>query len=104
MGKTTSRIEEIKVRDGSTLLDTVYYTRHGPVSYTENTKPRDFEPARHVPAGFALKWVAHLPSNEIRTFYQLNRAKTYEDYRDALKYYTAPAQNFVLRTTKMKFR
>lgn len=93
--KTTHRIEKIKVRDGSTLLDTVYYTLHGPVSYTADTKPRDFEPAKHVPTGFALKWVAHLPSNEIKTFYQLNRAKTYDDYREALKYYTAPAQNFI---------
>lgn len=93
--KTTNRIEKIKIRNGSTLSDTVYYTLHGPVSYTANTKPRDFEPARHVPAGFALKWVAHLPSNEIKTFYQLNRAKTYDDYREALKHYTAPAQNFI---------
>lgn len=100
--KTTSRIEKIKVRDRSTLLDTVYYTLHGPVSYTANTKPRDFEPARHVPAGFALKWVAHLPSNEIKTFYQLNRAKTYDDYREALKYYTAPAQNFIFANNQQE--
>ena len=73
--KTTARIEKIKVLNGPTLLDTVYYTVHGPVCYTPNTKPRDFEPARNVPIGFALKWVAHLPSNEIRTFYQLNRVK-----------------------------
>ncbi len=100
--KTRSRIENIKVRNGTTLLDTVYYTRHGPVSYTENTKPRDFEPARHVPIGFALKWVAHLPSNEVKTFFQLNRAKTYDDYREALKYYTAPAQNFVFANNQQE--
>lgn len=100
--KTTSRIEEIRIRNGSTLSDTVYYTRHGPVSYTANTKPRDFEPARHVPADFALKWVAHLPSNEIKTFYQLNRAKTYDDYREALKYYTAPAQNFIFANNQQE--
>jgi penicillin amidase len=100
--KTTSRIEEIRVRNGSTLLDTVYYTRHGPVCYTQNTKPRDFEPARNVPIDFALKWVAHLPSNEIKTFYQLNRAKTYEDYYEALKYYTAPAQNFVFANNQQE--
>lgn len=93
--KTNKRVEEIKILNGSTLLDTVYYTIHGPVCYTPNTKPRDFEPARNVPIGFALKWVAHLPSNEIKTFYQLNRASSYDDYREALKYYTAPAQNFV---------
>lgn len=93
--KTTNRIEEIKVRNGDPILDTVFYTHHGPVSYTTNTKPRDFEPARQVPINFALKWVAHLPSNEIKTFLKLNRAKTYEDYQEALTHYTAPAQNFI---------
>lgn len=100
--KTTNRIEKIKVRNGPILSDTVYYTRHGPVSYTTNTKPRDFQPARNVPVGFALKWVAHLPSNEIKTFFQLNRAKTYADYREALKYYTAPAQNFVFANNQQE--
>ena len=29
------------------------------------------------------------------TFYLLNRGKNYDDYRKALTYFTAPAQNFI---------
>ena len=98
--KTSLRVEEIKVRNKPSLLDSVYYTKHGPVSYTPNTKPKDFEPASNVPIGYALKWVAHLPSNELQTFYELNRAASYEDYRNALKHFIAPAQNFLFANNK----
>ncbi|MET0572763.1 MAG: penicillin acylase family protein, partial [Pedobacter agri] len=51
--------------------------------------------ADNVPVGDALRWIAHEKSNELMTFYQLNRGSNYNDYRKALTYYTAPAQNFV---------
>lgn len=92
--KTTQKVEEIKIRNKAPLLDTVYYTHHGPVSYLEGTKPKEFAMVRNIPEGFALKWVAHLPSNELRTLYELNRATDYHGYREALIHFTAPAQNF----------
>ena len=41
-----------------------------------------------------MRWVAHLPSNEFKTFYKLNSGKNYDDYLEALNNYTCPAQNF----------
>jgi penicillin amidase len=41
-----------------------------------------------------MRWKALDPSNEIRTFLQLNKARNYNDYVAALKYYSCPAQNF----------
>src|SRR3546814_398548 len=93
--KTSQRVEEIKIRVEKSVLDTVYYTLQGPVSYAKNQKPADFGMANNIPVDYALKWVAHLPSNELRTFYELNKAKDYEGYRKALVYFSAPAQNFV---------
>ena len=85
------RVERVKVRGGQTVLDTVFYTHHGPVVYL--TKP-GFVKARNVPEGYALRWVAHDPSADIATFYYLNRASNHSDYQSALSHYTAPAQNF----------
>lgn len=85
------RIEKIRVRGGKTLLDTVAYTHYGPVVY--QSKPK-FIKAQNVPEGYALRWVAHDPSVDIATFYYLNRAQNYSNYRKALSYYIAPAQNF----------
>ncbi len=91
--KTTPRLEVIKIRDGKTEVDTVIYTHHGPVVYFQ--KPQKLAMADNVPLGNALRWIAHDSSNELKTFYDLNRGKNYADYRKALTYFTAPAQNFI---------
>ncbi len=92
---TESRIEEIRIRNEGTRKDTVYYTHHGPVSYRAGEKPQNFSYTNNIPEGHALRWVAHLPSNDLACFYQLNRATGYEDYRRAIQQFSAPAQNFV---------
>ncbi|OCX51313.1 penicillin acylase [Mucilaginibacter sp. PPCGB 2223] len=90
------RIEAIKIRGQATVYDTVLYTRQGPVVYQNaSLKPSKLGAARIVPVGDALRWIAHDPSLEFKTFYLLNRGKNYDDYREALKYFSAPAQNFI---------
>ncbi|RKR85192.1 penicillin amidase [Mucilaginibacter gracilis] len=91
----TRRVEEIKIRGQKTMFDTVIYTHIGPVVYASgNSKPK-MGRAANVPVGHALRWIAHDPSLEFKTFYLLNRGKNYTDYREALKYFSAPAQNFI---------
>jgi penicillin amidase len=84
-------VEVLKVRGGATRRDTVLYTHHGPIVYHQPEKA--FNP--QTPVQHALRWIAHERSNELKTFYLLNRARHYEDYRQALAYYVAPAQNFI---------
>ncbi|MFT4524856.1 MAG: penicillin amidase [Bacteroidia bacterium] len=80
---SSHRIDTIRVRDAEVVLDTVVDTKYGPVAFKENGED------------IALWWTAHLPSNELRAFYQLNRASSIQDYHDALQYYECPGQNFV---------
>jgi len=89
---TRQRMETIKIKGSDPVTDTVYYTHQGPVVYIK--KP-ELAMANNVPTGHALRWIAHEKSNELLTFYILNRGKNYQDYRKALTYYTAPAQNFI---------
>ncbi|MFK7798872.1 MAG: penicillin acylase family protein [Aureispira sp.] len=79
----TMRIETIKRRDAAPLLDTIYMTHMGPV--TKQTQERDF----------ALRWTLHDPSEEVLTFLKLMRSTNYEDYKDAIRHFSCPAQNFV---------
>jgi penicillin amidase len=81
-------IEEIKIRGEEPFIDTVYYTHFGPVMYDDKFKP-DSEKKF-----YALRWVAHDPSEEAFAFYLLNRAKNHADYMNALDHYVSPAQNF----------
>lgn len=92
--KVNKRIEVIGVKGQEPVSDTVLYTHHGPVVYESAAKkPKDM--AENVPVGDALRWVAHDESDEFMTFYLLNRGGNYDDYRKALTYFTAPAQNFI---------
>ncbi len=87
--KAEKRIEKYMVRGKGEVDDTVIYTKFGPVVFDENFGTADSK------KNLAMRWTAHLPSNEFKTFYQLNTGKNYDDYINALKTYTCPAQNFV---------
>ena len=86
---TKKVIETIKVKGEPIYYDTVVYTHHGPVVYDQSFH------AESEKNHFAYRWIAHDPSEEILTFYKLNRAKNYSGYMEALDHYTSPAQNFV---------
>ena len=85
---TTKIYEAFKVKGGETVYDTIIHTHLGPVVY-ENFPTQDGQ------KNFALQWMAHRGSKEYQTFYELNRAKNYEDYMAALSHYSCPAQNFI---------
>lgn len=88
--RTQRRIEEIKVKGGTAVYDTVAYTVFGPVMF-DKSFPHDSLNNKAL----AVRWTAHDPSNEGFTFYKLNHASNYDDYLDAIKTYSCPAQNFV---------
>lgn len=94
---TSSRLEKIVIRGDKNVIDTVIYTHHGPVVYLQKA---DFPKAKNIPVGSALRWIAHEKSNELKTFYLLNRGKNYNDYRKALGFYSAPAQNFIFASAE----
>ncbi len=88
---TTERIEKIKVKGQPTVVDTVTYTHHGPVTQTS-----DGESLRSsIPKYHAMRWIAFEKSNEMRYFLEVNKAKNYDDYRQALRHFESPAQNWV---------
>jgi len=82
-------IETIAIKDGKPFMDTVTYTHQGPVLYDESFH------AESERAHYAFRWIAHDPSEEVITFYKLNRAKNHAGYTDAMNYYSSPAQNIV---------
>ena len=84
------RVEEIKIKGAATIYDTVAYTVYGPVLFDDR-----FSNAYSNNRNLAIRWVAHDPGNDGWTFYELNRAKNYDDYANALKNMECPGQNFV---------
>ncbi|MFH4969174.1 penicillin acylase family protein [Gaetbulibacter sp. M240] len=92
--KTEVRLENIKIKGKETYVDSVLYTHQGPVSYDYNYK------GKQKTVGYAMKWTGLMGGNEQRTILELNKAKNYNDYVNAIKHWVAPAQNFVFASTK----
>lgn len=89
--KTDIRIETIKVKDSLALLDTVAYTVFGPVMFDKTFSGN----ITNGTGCYALRWTAHDPSNELKIFTLLNRAKNYTDYSNAVTNLHTPGQNCV---------
>lgn len=88
--KTEPREEIIHVKGQSPVSDTVYYTVFGPVMYDDRFT-NDAAASRNL----AVRWVAHDPSNEGKTFFWLNRARNYYEYEKAIRDFQCPGQNFI---------
>lgn len=87
--EVTLHTETISVKGEEAVVDTIRFTHHGPVYETEQKTSISQTTQRN----HALRWIAHESSNELLTFYELNRARHLEDFRDAFRSYQAPAQN-----------
>jgi penicillin amidase len=85
-------IDTFKIKGKKPFYDTVAYTIFGPVQYdnsfTGNGRTSDYN-------NYAVRWKAHDASNELKTFYLLNRMKNKTEYEEAIKYFACPGQNFV---------
>jgi len=78
--------EVIRVKGGSDVVEEVRITRHGPVMAGG--------PGKRGPA-IALRWSAFEPSHGVWALYQMNRAKTASELREALRHWADPSQNVV---------
>ena len=89
----TKRKEVIKVKDSADVIEEIPMTHWGPAMYDAH-----YQNPQSKGRNLAVKWTAHNASTGVETFYQLNRAKNYDDYIKAISLWTCPGQNFVLAT------
>lgn len=90
---TTYVVESFYVRGKGIVYDTIIHTEHGPVAF-DKTFNHGVETENR-----ALRWTAHDPSNEMLTFYNLNKGSNYSDYTSAIAHYRCPGQNFVFASS-----
>ena len=86
----TFRKEIIKIKGKPDVEEKMAITVFGPVMFDHQYKTNTND-GKYI----AVRWKAHDASNELRTFYKLNRMKNYADYADAVSTFQCPGQNFV---------
>jgi penicillin amidase len=78
--------EVIQVNGGEEERLEVRLTRHGPIITALDADASDL---------LAMRWAAHEPSRLFKSLYLLNRATDVAEFREALRYWDGPSQNFV---------
>ena len=91
---TDQVVEEIKIKNKKTFYDTIVYTHHGPVVWDYSYQGESLTPLDKR-SGLAIQWLAHHPSNELLSFYSLSKASNYSEFKESLKFYNCPGQNFI---------
>lgn len=87
--KSRRVIEKFDVKGQDPFYDTVTYTHHGPVIFDPTYHGTDLNNL------YAFRWASHDASNELRTFYELNKGRNHGDFMKALDHFSSPGQNFV---------
>ncbi|MHB8892336.1 MAG: penicillin acylase family protein [Candidatus Limnocylindrales bacterium] len=86
----TVRTETIRVAGGDDVTLTVRETSHGPVLNDADARLRD------ASALYTLRWTAlAVPDRVLEAFLTIDRASDWTSFRDALRLFGAPSQNFV---------
>jgi len=86
--KVDVKYEIIQVKGQEPIIDTVKYTYWGPIVY---------ESKENKWADMALHWLAFeaYPQSDLKAIIELNQAKNFDEYSNALRSFACPAQNFV---------
>ena len=87
--KAEHREEIIKIKGKPDLVENLAMTVFGPVMYDRAYKNISTEEKY-----LAIHWTAHAAGTGLKTFYDLNRAKNYDGYLEAISGWQCPGQNF----------
>lgn len=91
--------EKIYIKDSVEVEYIIRTTKIGPVVSDLNTRGfADFPPNENDPLKNKLMtflWTGYEQSDEVLCFYNLNKAKNWDEFKTALKTFNAPAQNFI---------
>ena len=80
--------EEIKIKGKPSETIQVRLTRHGPIMNDVSSSMKDAQP-------MALQWTALQKSPLLGSVLKYNRAGNWQEFREALRGFNTPAQNFV---------
>jgi penicillin amidase len=85
--------EYIPVKDSDPVLFKIRATAHGPVASSIN------DAARYDSLAVSFRWTGFEPTDEFYAIHRLNRAKTWDEFQQAMRHYAVPNQNVIYADT-----
>jgi penicillin amidase len=90
--------EKIKIKGGGEETVAIRYTRHGPLitsvyGLDEFAGQAGLDPSAQYE--YALRWTALDVGYTFTAIFKINKAQNFQEFRDALRDFDAPSQNFV---------
>jgi penicillin amidase len=82
-------VDTIRVKGQAPVLDTLYFSHHGPVRFSDTKQGR----------AVAERWVAHRPSTTLHALWDMNRATSTAEVTEALRRWDTPMQNVLYAGT-----
>ena len=86
-------VDTILVKDALPVVLTSYRTHRGPI--VNRIEPSAVLSSRLL----SMRWTGMDVSKETQAFYLIDRATSWKEFREGLRYFSAPAQNFVFADT-----
>jgi penicillin amidase len=91
-----TRIDTVYVKDGKSIPLTIKSTHRGPIISDIHLFNKIFPNKYRKNSILSMRWVALENSgDELTSFLKLNKAKNYNEFKEALRYFYAPGQNFI---------
>ncbi len=87
--------DTIKIKDSSDVVIKIASTDHGPVISGIHPYNLLYPNNKLGQTTISMNWLGNYYSNEMYSFYLINRAKNWQEFKDALNTYSVPGQNFV---------
>ena len=85
----------ILVKDSSDINFRVRETYRGPIISDIHMLNKEYPVGKYEQADLSMHWTGSEVSNELKSFYLIDCAKNWNDFKDAVKYFWSPGQNFV---------
>ncbi|MCH8275921.1 MAG: penicillin acylase family protein [Bacteroidetes bacterium] len=75
-------IDTIRIAGMDDVIDTLYYSRFGPVLFDGDNAT-------------AIRWVAHDTTRTLESIWKMGHASNYDEFENALRYWDSPMQNIL---------
>lgn len=87
--------DTIKVKNGKDQVFEIKETHRGPIISAIHPFNIIYNKDDHNIPPISMHWSGNEFSNEMLAFYKINKAKNWNEFRDGVKYFGIPGQNFV---------